>query len=76
MPIYEYTCTKCGREFEDLVFGDQDPPCPDCGSPDTKKLMSRCSHTGGSSDGYDAGASAPASGCGGCAGGHCATCGH
>ena len=31
MPIYEYTCTKCGKDFEELVFGDDLPACPHCG---------------------------------------------
>ena len=32
MPIYEYTCTKCGKDFEELVFGDALPACPHCGA--------------------------------------------
>lgn len=41
MPIYEYTCTKCGKDFEELVFGDDLPACPHCGAAETRKLMSR-----------------------------------
>ena len=39
MPIYEYTCTKCGKDFEELVFGDDLPACPHCGAAETRKLM-------------------------------------
>ncbi|WP_272699278.1 FmdB family zinc ribbon protein [Desulfovibrio sp. Fe33] len=43
MPIYEYTCKKCGNEFEELVLGaDTVVTCPECGSKDTEKLMSAC----------------------------------
>ena len=31
MPIYEYSCTKCGHEFETLIRGDAQPQCPQCG---------------------------------------------
>lgn len=31
MPIYEYHCLTCGREFEALVRGEADAPrCPGC----------------------------------------------
>jgi len=73
MPIYEYECTACKWEFEELVFGDDAPPCPHCGSGKTNKLMSRpCYHMAGS-DGYVP--SSGGSGCAGCSGGNCATCG-
>ena len=77
MPIYEYGCRKCGREFEELVFSDATPTCPDCGSDDVEKLMSKCCHTGGAcSSESGAGASGASCGCAGCSGGHCASCGH
>jgi putative FmdB family regulatory protein len=42
MPIYEYKCTACGRDFEELVPVSQrsNPPCPACGSAKTEKKMS------------------------------------
>ena len=43
MPLYEYICTDCGREFEQMMRFDQAeerPPCPDCASPDTRKKLS------------------------------------
>ena len=73
MPIYEYLCNSCNEEFEELVFGDEAPPCPHCESGKTSKLMSRpCYHMAGG-NGY-----VPSSGgsaCAGCPGGNCATCG-
>lgn len=32
MPIYDYTCEKCGRLLELLVLSTTDPLCPHCGS--------------------------------------------
>lgn len=40
MPIYEYKCHDCKKEFEELVFGPQAVKCPGCGSEKTAKKMS------------------------------------
>ena len=40
MPIYEFNCPKCKANFEELVFGQDTPPCPKCGNEKTKKLIS------------------------------------
>lgn len=40
MPIYEYTCNKCGEDFEKLVFGNKPVDCPKCSSQDIKKKLS------------------------------------
>ena len=40
MPIYEYSCQKCGRQFEALVRGRTKPACPSCKSRDLKRLLS------------------------------------
>ena len=43
MPIYEYKCSDCDNEFEELVFSqDELPPCPKCQSEKVEKLMSAC----------------------------------
>jgi len=40
MPLYEYTCTKCGHTFEQLVFHEDDRiECPQCRG-EVYKLMS------------------------------------
>ncbi|QGY40038.1 zinc ribbon domain-containing protein [Pseudodesulfovibrio cashew] len=82
MPIFEYQCNDCGNEFEELVFDrDECPPCPKCGSKETGKLMSAVrSRVGGgpaASGGESESAPAPAasSGCAGCSGGNCSSCG-
>lgn len=42
MPIYEFKCGQCGKEFERLVFSGNDDPenCPACGSAETRKILS------------------------------------
>lgn len=82
MPIYEYSCTKCGHELEilqkmtDSLLKD----CPECGQPTLKKQLSaagfRLKGTGWyetdfkaahkSSEKQDKEPAAPACGAGGC----------
>ena len=41
MPIFEYECTSCGKEFERLVRNPSHlPECPDCSGTDLRKKMS------------------------------------
>lgn len=40
MPIFEYSCRACGREFETLVRTGDTPACPACASQDLEKLLS------------------------------------
>lgn len=40
MPLYEYACHDCRREFELLVRGSDEPRCPACDSPRLDKLLS------------------------------------
>jgi putative FmdB family regulatory protein len=40
MPVYEYACRKCGHEFEELVFGDEKPACPNCKAKTPQKKFS------------------------------------
>jgi putative FmdB family regulatory protein len=47
MPIYEYRCLSCGRNFQLLVLNRQDVEtavCPSCGAKDLKRLISRTSY--------------------------------
>jgi putative FmdB family regulatory protein len=40
MPIFDYRCRACAREFEALVMGSSTPSCPACQSQDLEKLLS------------------------------------
>src|SRR5712675_2139208 len=40
MPLYEYTCRKCSKRFEAIVFGSKKPSCPKCDSKDLEKMIS------------------------------------
>jgi len=64
MPIYEYACNQCGREFEALVRSSTVAACPQCHSTDLEKLLSVFATAASSAD------AAPV------AAGPCGTCGH
>ena len=71
MPIYEFKCTKCDKEFESIVFrSDERIECPDCDCKDVERMMSACSFK--SSGGVSS--SAGSSSCAGCASTNCSTC--
>ncbi len=40
MPLYEYVCAQCGREFELLIRGSEKPRCPSCGGERLEKRFS------------------------------------
>ena len=40
MPIFEYHCSRCGLDFEQLVRADDLVACPECGSTGVRKLLS------------------------------------
>lgn len=63
MPIYEYACGNCGREFETLVRQGSVPHCPGCDSIELNKKLSV----------FSAGATSAAAPL---AAGPCGTCGH
>jgi putative FmdB family regulatory protein len=53
MPIYEYSCSACDLTFSHLWRSMQAastapaPPCPDCASPETRRIMSPAAVLGG-----------------------------
>jgi putative FmdB family regulatory protein len=65
MPMYEYVCMKCEAHFEELVRGEQQVLCPQCGATKVAKQLSTFAMIG---TGGQTGAS-------GCCGGSCG-CGH
>jgi putative FmdB family regulatory protein len=75
MPIYEYHCEDCGKDFECLVFGDETPECTGCKSSEVRKLMSACGFVSKGSAGETTGSSAAAPSCSGCSSTNCASCG-
>ncbi len=40
MPIYEYRCTDCERNFEAIVTASKSPACPACGGRRLEKRLS------------------------------------
>jgi len=70
MPIYEYHCVNCDKDFEALVLGDQQISCPVCSGNNIKKLLSTFSHK---SDGDFS--SSKGSSCSSCSAPSCSTCG-
>ena len=64
MPIYEYGCQACGREFEALVRSDTVPACPACHSTALEKKLSVFATAAPAADAQPAMA------------GPCGTCGH
>ncbi len=75
MPIYEYICQDCKREFEvirPMNRADAPMACASCGGEDIKRQISVFyAESGGKAV---SGMSEPS--CGACAGGNCAGCGH
>ncbi|OGS20746.1 MAG: hypothetical protein A3J83_00655 [Elusimicrobia bacterium RIFOXYA2_FULL_40_6] len=71
MPIYEFSCNKCRKQFELLLFSGDEPLCPECGNKELTKFMSRFSAQGvGSGPACSSGGS-----CGNCPPGHsCSSC--
>jgi putative FmdB family regulatory protein len=40
MPIYEFKCLRCGRQFEELVRLGETPDCPSCRGNELERLVS------------------------------------
>jgi putative FmdB family regulatory protein len=62
MPLFEYECRGCHRQFEYLTRDGQSPSCPSCQGDDLQKLLSSfVVNTSGSAKSFGAPA---AGGCG------------
>jgi len=76
MPIYEYHCNACEKNFEYLVLSKSEPEvCPLCGGERIEKLMSACGFMSKGSGGETVSSSASGSSCGSCSAASCAGCG-
>ena len=45
MPIYEFSCSSCDKDFEELVFKASEideVTCPECGTDHVSRKMSAC----------------------------------
>ncbi len=71
MPLYEYSCQRCGKRFECLVTAgkEKDVVCDACGSADVQKMIS-CFGIGGGSSRLKASSSS----CTSCSTKTCSTC--
>lgn len=71
MPIYEFKCKDCGKNFEALVIGSrEDIDCPQCKGTSLERLMSACAFKSGGSFTPATGSS----GCSTCGSHNCSTC--
>jgi len=87
VPLYDYRCAGCGREFEALVATAAKADlerCPGCGAEARRQLSLIAAPVraggdrgtpGGSPGAWADGAAAPVAGGGGCCGGACGHCG-
>lgn len=46
MPIHDYHCGACGADFEALVRSSDTPTCPQCGSTQLQRQISRLAPAG------------------------------
>lgn len=69
MPIFEYHCNECDKDFEILIIGDEEVSCPECEGRNLRRLVSTFSHK---SQGELPKSS---SSCSACSATSCATCG-
>ena len=64
MPLFEYACKACDKQFEILVRGQETPECPSChGTELQRRLSTFAARTAG---GGSAAAMPAMGGCGSC----------
>jgi putative FmdB family regulatory protein len=82
MPIYEFECDKCKKQFEILTMSMSEEPnavCPKCKSKKTHKLIARVGRGKYASlgkGGSDSAGASSSSGCASCSSTSCSSCGH
>jgi putative FmdB family regulatory protein len=77
MPLYQYHCRRCDRQFEEFVLGGETPACPRCGARrELERLITGAlAVRGGGRVAVRGATDGGGSGCAGCGGGSCRTCG-
>ena len=76
MPIYEFVCEECGKEFEELMLGsDRSVNCPQCSSDRCVKKMSAFAFKCGTNFVGTGKKAASGGGCSGCSSTNCGSCG-
>jgi putative FmdB family regulatory protein len=40
VPLYDFVCSRCENNFEELVFGKEAVECPKCHTAEVKRQMS------------------------------------
>jgi putative FmdB family regulatory protein len=76
MPIYEYHCADCDRQFETLVFRASDPvTCPGCGTAQVQRVLSVCAFKSvGDKGAASSRTGSSAKSCSGCVAANCSSC--
>lgn len=73
MPIFEFVCGGCGRQFEEIMSFAQleagEAACPDCGSKRVERSLSTFSASSGTTPAGPACGGGGGAGCGGGGGG-------
>ncbi|MDP3030232.1 MAG: zinc ribbon domain-containing protein [Deltaproteobacteria bacterium] len=71
MPIFEFHCLDCGKDFETLVLSKSDQiDCPKCHNTHLERLMSSCAFKSGSKFT----STASSNSCTSCSSKSCSTC--
>ncbi len=71
MPIFEYQCQNCEKDFEQIILNPKNKvKCPHCQSSKVNKKLSAFSFKSGGK----VGAASSSLGCSSCARPHCSTC--
>ncbi|MGE5581331.1 MAG: FmdB family zinc ribbon protein [Bacillota bacterium] len=72
MPIYEFKCLNCKKDFEELCAVGSTAKCPHCSSANTQKKLSVFSAKSAGSEGTRS--IGESHSCGSCHSHHCGSC--
>lgn len=66
MPIFEYICKDCGKQFETVLIGSNKAECPSCKGTELEQQLSKFAVSTGSSSRPAMPCGMPEGACGGC----------